>query len=54
MPALSRMLPVAAGMLFRPGSLWVGAHWSSHNRRLCVNVVPCVTLWLTWPEGRRP
>jgi hypothetical protein len=54
MPAASRMLPLAAGMLFRPGSVWVGAHWSAQNRRLCVNVVPCFTLWLIWPGGRRP
>lgn len=34
------------GLLFRWGSLWIGAHWSPYNRRLCVNLLPCITLWL--------
>lgn len=43
-----------AGILLRWGSLWVGAHWSAANRRWCVNLVPCVTLWFTLPVGRVP
>lgn len=43
-----------AGVLFRLGSLWVGAHWSRANRRLCINLVPCVTLWITAPSGVAP
>lgn len=43
-----------AGILLRWGSVWVGAHWSTANRRLCVNLVPCVTLWITLPGGRAP
>lgn len=31
-------------LLVRPGSLWIGAHWSDANRQWCVNFVPCVTL----------
>ena len=47
------------GILFRLGSFWVGAHWSRRNRRLCVNPVPCVTIWValkggTPPEPSRP
>lgn len=42
------------GVLFRLGSLWVGAHWSRANRRLCINLIPCVTLWITAPGGVRP
>jgi len=42
------------GVLFRPGSLWVGAHWSRYNRRLCVNLVPCVTIWFTLKGGVNP
>ncbi|WP_156459821.1 MULTISPECIES: hypothetical protein [unclassified Mesorhizobium] len=48
------LLPIAAGVLFRPGSLWIGLHWSRRNRRLCVNLLPCCTLWLIWPGGVRP
>lgn len=42
------------GLLINPGALWIGAHWSPSNRRLCVNVVPCCTLWLTLPGGVVP
>ena len=47
------------GVLFKPGSFWIGAHWSARNRRLCVNLVPCVTIWIamnggTPPEKSRP
>lgn len=31
-------------LLFRPGSLWVGAHWSPNMRQWCINLVPCVTI----------
>lgn len=43
-----------AGLLFRWGSLWIGAHWSPYNRRLCINLVPCVTFWITAPGGVVP
>lgn len=42
------------GILFRPGSLWVGAHWSKGNRRLCINLIPCVTIWITLRGGVVP
>lgn len=41
-----------AGIVFRPGSLWVGAHWSKYNRRLCLNLLPMVTIWFTLPGGK--
>lgn len=43
-----------AGILFRWGSLWIGAHWSSANRRLCINLIPCVTIWIVAPGGVSP
>lgn len=42
----------AVGIVFRPGSLWVGAHWSKYNRRLCLNLLPMVTIWFTLPGGK--
>lgn len=42
------------GFLFRPGSLWVGAHWAGHNKRLCLNLIPMVTFWVTLPGGVPP
>ncbi len=42
------------GLLFNPTALWLGAHWSGHCRRLCVNLVPCLTVWITLPGGTEP
>lgn len=42
------------GILTRLGSFWVGAHWSPHNKRLCINIIPCVTFWVVWPGGIAP
>lgn len=42
------------GWLFRLGSFWIGAHWSSANRRLCINLIPTVTFWVCLPGGRTP
>jgi hypothetical protein len=45
---------VKAGVLFRWQSLWIGAHWSPYNRRLCLNLIPCVTIWITARGGNTP
>lgn len=45
---------LTCGLLFRWGSVWVGGHWSSGNKRLCLNLVPFVTFWITLPGGNRP
>ena len=42
------------GLLFRLRSLWVGVHYSPSNRRYCINLIPCVTLWITLPHGDIP
>lgn len=42
------------GLLVRWSSLWVGLHWSSYNRCFCLNLVPCVTVWLVLPGGTVP
>jgi hypothetical protein len=48
-------LPVwHAGVLFRWGSLWIGAHYAAKHKRLCVNLIPCVTIWVTAPGGDVP
>jgi hypothetical protein len=42
------------GILMRATSLWLGAHWSPGNKRLCINVMPFVTLYIVWPGGIAP
>jgi hypothetical protein len=43
-----------AGLVLNWRAAWVGAHWGSYNRRLCVNLLPFVTLWITLPGGQEP
>lgn len=42
------------GWHFRPASFWVGVHWSTYNQRLCINLLPCVTVWVVLPGGNQP
>lgn len=42
------------GILFRWQSWWIGAHWSDYNKRLCVNVVPFITIWISAADGKVP
>lgn len=42
------------GVIIRLSSFWVGGHWSMTNRRLCVNLIPCVTFFVTMPQGDLP
>ena len=43
-----------AGLLIQKGGLWLGAHYSPHNRRWCINLLPCVTVWVTLKNGKVP
>lgn len=43
-----------SGMICRWGSLWVGAHYSEYNRRWCINLFPCVTVWVVLKGGNTP
>ena len=42
------------GFLFQPGAVWVGAHYSKWHRRLCINLVPFLTVWIMLPGGVPP
>lgn len=42
------------GILPRLGSFWIGFHYASKNKRLCINIIPCLTLWFVWPGGVLP
>ena len=36
------------------GGLWLGAHYSKYNRRLCINLIPCMTIWICLEGGKIP
>lgn len=42
------------GFLFNLGSFWIGVHYSAYNKRYCINIIPCVTLWITKKGGKCP
>jgi len=42
------------GIVFRWGSLWVGGHWAGQHKRLCVNLIPFVTVWVIGEGGDIP
>lgn len=44
----------SAGLLWNPHALWLGAHYSPMNRRHCINLVPCLTVWVRLPGGKEP
>jgi hypothetical protein len=57
-PRYGGVLPAAYyhtfGLLLNLSSMWIGAHYSPAHKRLCVNLLPCVTLWWTKPGGQLP
>lgn len=42
------------GILFNKGAIWIGGHYSPFNRRWCINLVPCITIWFTLRGGKAP
>lgn len=42
------------GTIFNPAAWWIGAHYSPFNRRWCINLLPCVTLWIALRGGKQP
>lgn len=42
------------GCLFQRGGWWVGVHYSTYNRRFCINIVPCFTVWVMLAGGQPP
>ena len=42
------------GVKVGKGSAWIGVHWSKHNRRFCINLVPFLTIWITLKGGKTP
>ena len=42
------------GILWQPGALWIGAHYSKDNRLWCINLLSCITIWVMLQGGRVP
>lgn len=42
------------GLLLNPNAWWLGVHYSPRDGRHCINLIPCLTLWITKQGGREP
>lgn len=42
------------GLLINWRAFWIGWHYGKEARRLCINVLPCVTLYYVRPGGTLP
>lgn len=42
------------GFLPRWGSAWVGVHYSKACKRYCINIIPCLTIWIAKEGGEVP
>jgi hypothetical protein len=40
--------------LFQPWAWWIGAHYSTYNKRWCINILPMCTLAIIKPGGIIP
>jgi len=45
---------VKVGVLFNRYGVWIGAHHSTYNKRLCINVLPMLTVWIVFEGGVLP
>lgn len=41
-------------ILFQPGALWIGAHYSTEQNRWCIQLIPMLTLCLVLEGGTPP
>jgi hypothetical protein len=51
---ISYLANCRTGLLFRLSSFWIGIHYSKSCKRYCINLIPCVTLWICLPDGNIP
>lgn len=42
------------GIIFQPGAFWIGAHYSTYEKRLCINIIPFLTIWFAKEGGNVP
>ena len=44
----------SAGVLYNPHAWWLGVHYSPACHRWCINILPCLTLWVRGFGGNEP
>lgn len=53
-PAERIATSLSMGILVRKYSAWIGVHYSPYNKRWCINLLPCITIWIVKPGGVIP
>ncbi len=43
-----------SGIIIRLKSFWIGCHYSDYNKRYCLNILPCITIWWISKTGNSP
>lgn len=41
-------------LLVRWYSMWIGIHYAPYHKRICVNIIPFVTICITMKGGNPP
>ena len=42
---------MGVGYLINPKALWIGIHYSSYDRRICINLIPCIIVFIVLNGG---
>lgn len=43
-----------AGIKLSFAHAWLGIHWCKFNKRVCITLIPFVTIWIAFKGGFRP
>lgn len=43
---------ITVGVIVDPTSFWIGLNYSSSTKRYSLNLMPCITLWVTFTRGQ--
>ena len=49
-----KILGYTVGYKIQKGGVWIGVHYSEWNKRFCINLIPCITIWVVRPNGDIP
>lgn len=52
--ALENIFEFRVFFLVQGGAWWIGVHYSTDTRRICINLVPCLTICIVLKGGAVP
>jgi len=45
---------LTVGITVKLQSVWIGYYYSELNKRVCINLIPFVTIWIVSNKGKTP